>query len=141
MATQWATAARGRLRDSGQRIGAARATVIDYLDAQSCCRGAQEIHDALGSVGLASVYRVLDALFEQGLVQRVDVGDGVARFEAVRDDGHGHHHHLVCDDCGKVEAFEDPRLELAISAVEERTGYDVVAHDVVLRGACGDCRA
>ena len=140
MGTEWTAAARDRLRGSGQRIGAARATVIDYLDAQSCCLGAQEIHEALRArVGLASVYRVLDALFEQGLVQRVDVGDGVARFEPVRD-GLGHHHHFVCDGCGKVEAFEDPRLELAISAVEERTGYDVVAHDVVLRGACLDCR-
>lgn len=139
MGTEWSTAARTRLRGGGRRIGAAGSAVIDHLDAQSCCVGAQEIHDALGTVGLASVYRVLEALSDHGLVQRVDVGDGVARFEPVRD-GLGHHHHLVCDGCGKVEAFEDPRLEQAISAVEERTGYDVVAHDVVLRGACGDCR-
>jgi len=138
MGAEWSTAARDRLRGGGRRIGAAGAAVIDHLDAQSCCVGAQEIHDALGNVGLASVYRALEALSAHGLVQRVDVGDGVARFEAVRDVGH--HHHLVCDGCGKVEAFEDPRLEQAISAVEERTGYDVVAHDVVLRGACVDCR-
>jgi Fur family ferric uptake transcriptional regulator len=140
MTTAWSTLARDRLREAGQRIGAARATVIDYLDEQTCCLGAQEIRDGLDArVGLASVYRVIDALFEQGLVQRVDVGDGVARFEPVRD-GLGHHHHLVCDGCGKVEAFEDPPLERAIEAVEQRTGYDVVAHDVMLRGACGDCR-
>jgi Fur family ferric uptake transcriptional regulator len=139
MGAEWSTAARDRLRGGGRRIGAAGAAVIDHLEGQSCCVGAQEIHDALGTVGLASVYRVLEALSEHGLVQRVDVGDGVARYEPVRDVGH--HHHLVCDGCGKVEAFEDPRLEQAISAVEERTGYDVVAHDVVLRGACVDCRA
>jgi len=140
VATQWATAARDRLRDSGQRIGAARATVIDSLDAQSCCRGAQEIHDALGTVGLASVYRVLDALFEQGLGQRVDVGDGVARFEAVRDDGHGHHHHLVCDDCGRVDPFFDPALEQALEGAASRLDYGMRAHEIVLHGSCADCR-
>ena len=52
-----------------------------------------------------------------------------------------HHHHLVCGDCGKVEPFEDPRLERAIEAVEERSGYSVVGHEVLLRGSCADCRA
>ena len=134
----WATEASERLREAGYRAGAARSSVIAFLDAQTCCVGAQEIHAALGAqVGLASVYRVLDTLVEQTLVQRVDVGDGVVRFEPVRAD---HHHHLVCDECGKVERFADPQLERAIHAVEEKSGYSVVAHDVVLRGACEECK-
>jgi Fur family ferric uptake transcriptional regulator len=139
----WTDEARAELRRAGYRAGAARSSVIDYLGAQSCCRGAQEIHAALGGrgerVGLASVYRILETLVEHGLVQRVDVGDGIVRFEALRSDDE-HHHHLVCDDCGKVERFADPRLEQAIHAVEERSGYSVSAHEVVLRGACADCR-
>ena len=135
---EWASAATERLREAGYRAGAARSSVIAFLDAQTCCVGAQEIHAALGAqVGLASVYRVLDTLVEQSLVQRVDVGDGVVRFEPVRAD---HHHHLVCDECGKVERFADPQLERAIHAVEEKSGYSVVAHDVVLRGACEECK-
>jgi Fe2+ or Zn2+ uptake regulation protein len=39
-----------------------------------------------------------------------------------------------------VEPFADQRLEQAIEAVEERSGYSVVGHEVVLRGACADCR-
>jgi hypothetical protein len=46
----------------------------------------------------------------------------------------------LCDDCGKVEPFEDPTLEAAIERVADGRGYAVVAHDVVLRGACEDCR-
>jgi Fur family transcriptional regulator, ferric uptake regulator len=139
----WTDEARDELRRAGYRAGAARASVIDFLGAQSCCHGAQEIHAALTdrgeTLGLASVYRVLETLVEHGLVQRVDVGDGIVRFEPVRS-GDEHHHHLVCDDCGKVERFADPRLEQAIHAVEERSGYSVSAHEVVLRGACADCR-
>ena len=59
--TSWTDEAHSRLQGSGQRMGAARAAVIEYLDEQQCCRGAQEIHEALAArgstVGLASVYR------------------------------------------------------------------------------------
>ena len=79
-------------------------------------------------------------LAELRLVQRVDVGDGIARFEPALPDG-DHHHHVVCDDCGKVEPFSDPSLETAIARASTRLGYNVDAHEVVLRGECGDCRA
>ena len=91
-------------------------------------------------VGIASVYRVLEQLSERGLVQRIDLGAGIARYEPALESGE-HHHHLVCDDCGKVEAFADPELEAVIHKVERKTGYSVAAHDVVLRGACRDCAA
>ena len=138
----WTERARSELQQAGYRPGAAGARVLDYLEAERCCRGAQEIFDALSAggrkVGLASVYRMLERLDERGLVQRIDLGDGIVRYEAARDAGH--HHHLVCGECGKVEPFADPRLEQAIHAVERSSGYAVVAHDVVLRGACASCR-
>jgi Fur family transcriptional regulator, ferric uptake regulator len=139
----WAERAAEQLRAAGYRRGAARSAVIEFLDAQACCIGAQEIHDELRArgrpIGLASVYRVLETLDAQGLVQRLDVGDGVTRFEPARTDAE-HHHHLVCDGCGKVEAFADERLERVIRDVERRSGYAVAAHDVVLRGVCTTCR-
>ena len=138
----WVTHAQAELRGAGYRPGAAGRLVLEHLDREDCCRGAQEIFDALSTggtkVGLASVYRMLERLDERGLVQRIDLGDGIVRYEAARDAGH--HHHLVCGACGKVEPFADRRLEQAIEAVEERSGYSVVAHDIVLRGACADCR-
>ena len=139
---EWAEEARAHLRGAGYRVGAAGTAVVDYLATQSCCRGAQEIHDALTAggrtIGLASVYRMVDRLAEEGLVTRIDLGDGIVRFEPARDAAH--HHHLVCGACGKVEPFVDPRLEHAIEAVEEASGFAVVAHEVLLRGACAECR-
>ena len=91
--------------------------MIEHLGAQTCCRSAQEIFDGIrehgGRIGIASVYRALDQLVELSLVQRVELGDGIARFEPSHLDGE-HHHHLVCDDCGKVEPFSDPGLERAL---------------------------
>jgi Fur family ferric uptake transcriptional regulator len=102
----WAEHARGVLRGAGYHTGAARETVLELLSGQNCCLTAQEIFDALRAkgrkIGIASVYRSVDVLAELGLLQRVDVGDGVMRFQPVRPGG-DHHHHLVCDDCGKVE--------------------------------------
>ena len=135
----WTDEAQARLRQAGFRAGQARTSVIEYLDAQSCCRGAGEIHAALGErVGLASVYRVLDTLVEHDLVQRVDVGDGVARFEPFGGDEE-HHHHLVCDDCGRVEPFTDAPLEQALVRAAGRLGYAMEQHEVVLRGTCHEC--
>ena len=117
--------------------------MVEYLDGQDCCLSAQETHERIAAsgakVGIASVYRVLDLLVGAGLLTRVDLGDGVARFEPARPGGE-HHHHLVCGDCGKVEAFEDDALERELSRVAGRLGYAMDAHDVVLRGACDDCR-
>jgi Fur family transcriptional regulator, ferric uptake regulator len=143
MGDAWIDDALQRLREATGRSGGARRVVVEFLGTQGCCVSAQELHDALRAggarVGIASVYRTLDGLDDLGLVQRVDLGDGVSRFE--RADPHGeHHHHLVCGDCGKVEPFEDPALEAAIAGIAGGRGYDVAAHDVVLRGACGDCR-
>jgi Fur family ferric uptake transcriptional regulator len=139
----WVDGTLDALRDDGYRNGGARRAVVGLLGRQDCCLTAQEIFDRLRGegrqVGIASVYRVLDLLSDKGLVQRIDVGGGSARYEPVHASGE-HHHHLVCDDCGKVEAFADDELELVLGRVENRTGYSVAAHDVVLRGACADCR-
>ena len=138
----WSTRALASLRDAGLRRGGARRAVVDFLARQDCCRSAQEIHDGIvstgGAVGVASVYRTLDTLVELRLVQRVDVGDGIARFERVGADDGQHHHHLVCDDCGRVEPFTDEPLEQALERAAGRLGY-AIQHEVVLRGTCGDC--
>jgi Fur family transcriptional regulator, ferric uptake regulator len=138
----WATQALDALDEAGYRKGGARRAVVDLLSRQDCCLSAQEIFDGLRKarrpVGIASVCRALDALVDLRLVKRVDAGDGIARYEPASADG-DHHHHLVCRDCGKVEAFTDSRLERAIDRVAGGLGYAVEEHEVVLTGACADC--
>lgn len=138
----WQEHTLAELRRAGYRSGGARSAIVELLSRQDCCLTAQEIFDELRAggrrVGIASVYRVLDMLTTMRLVQRLDVGGGVARYEPAHPGGE-HHHHLVCEDCGKVVAFEDERLEDALERLAGDLGYVVDAHDVVLRGACRDC--
>ena len=142
--SDWTEETLAALRGGGYRNGLARRAVVELLGRQDCCLTAQDIFDRLRAegqpVGIASVYRVLDLLTDKGLLQRIDVGVGTARFEPAHASGE-HHHHLVCDDCGRVEAFADDELERALRKVEGRTGYSIAGHDVVLRGACRNCRA
>jgi Fur family ferric uptake transcriptional regulator len=141
----WAQRATDTLADNGYRRGGARAALIALLDAQRCALSAAEIEDTLRDAGggrpvaRASIYRILEELEGLKLVTRVEVGQGLARFEAARSEGH--HHHMVCDACGQVIPFEDPDLERSIQKLARRVEFAVAEHDVVLHGACGDCAA
>ena len=140
--TAWEAHARATLAGAGRRAGRARELVISLLAVQQCCLSANEIFDSLRTkdrrIGLASVYRALDQLVGLQLVQRLEFADG-ARYEPLLPSGE-HHHHLMCDDCGKVEPFADGGLERALDRVGGDLCYRVEAHDVLLRGACADCR-
>jgi len=139
----WGEHALATLEREGFRAGAARTRVVDALARQNCCATAQEIADELrdeqGRVGIASVYRALEVLDRLGLVHRLDVGDGTARYEAAHPGGE-HHHHVVCNRCGRVAQFADDRLEQAIATLSQRLEFTIDQHDVVLRGTCPNCR-
>ncbi len=127
-----------RLDEAGYRSGAARREVIELLAGEPCALTALEIDRRLDSVGRASVYRTLDQLDRLHLVQRVEIGGDAAGYERV--DPELHHHHLVCEECGRLSPFADRSLEQAIEAVSRAADFEVAAHDVVLRGRCPDCK-
>ena len=142
-AQNWTDSALKQLSDAGYRRGGARRELLTLMGEQSCALTAIELERALADggrrVSRASIYRILEERDEIGGGQRVDVGGGMARFEPVRP-GRGHHHHLVCDRCGRLEPFSDEGLELAIKRVSERVPLDVSEHEVVLHGECQTCR-
>jgi Fur family transcriptional regulator, ferric uptake regulator len=143
----WAEHARNILGRAGHHRGAARDRLIDLLARQDCALSALEIEDALRRgrrgqrpVGRASIYRVLELLHAHDLVNRLDLGDGTARYERTDPAGEHHHHHLVCADCGKLVAFKDPALERSIDQLSHRLGFTTTDHEVTLRGSCPDCQ-
>ncbi len=149
---EWVERAEAKLAAAGHRRGGARRALLELLDRQQCALTAQEIEDALrarGSgrgqgrrrrvVSRASVYRILDELEQLRLVQRVETGQAMVRYERVCEHAEHHHHHLVCDECGVVMPFSDPGLERAIATLSERVPLAVSEHEIVLHGACRDC--
>ncbi len=141
--TSWIDGAEATLTAAGHKRGGARRAVLELLGGERCALSALEIEDALrGSsargVSRASVYRILDELERLRLVQRVEIGQAMVRYERVCAE-EGHHHHLVCDECGVVMPFSDPALERAITSLSERVPLAVSEHEIVIRGACRDC--
>jgi Fur family ferric uptake transcriptional regulator len=141
-AETWAARAEATLVAAGHKRGGARRALLELLDRQRCALTAQEIEDALRSesrqVSRASVYRILDELERLHLVQRVETGQAMVRYERVCE-AEEHHHHLVCDDCGLVMPFSDDALERAIHALSERVPLAVSEHEIVLHGSCEAC--
>jgi len=142
----WIERAEATLASAGHRRGGARRALLELLGTQECALTAQEIEDALRDgrglrrVSRASVYRVLDELERLRLVQRVEIGQAMVRYERVSEHAE-HHHHLVCDACGAVMPFSDPGLERAIEVLSQRVPLAVSDHEIVLHGACQDCAA
>jgi Fur family ferric uptake transcriptional regulator len=139
----WAERAARELSEAGYRRGGARAAVVELLDGQHCALSAVEMEEALRArggraVARASIYRILEELEGLRLVSRIEVGQGLARFEATRHEDH--HHHMVCDRCGDVIPFADDELERSIRRLTRKVAFDVAEHEVVLHGACADCR-
>jgi len=144
----WGERAEATLAAAGHKRGGARRAVVELLDDQECALTAVEIEDALREVGKgkgerrrvsrASIYRILDELEGLRLVQRVETGQAMVRYERVNEHDE-HHHHLVCDDCGVVMPFSDKALESAIETLSERVPLKVSEHEIVLHGSCQDC--
>jgi Fur family ferric uptake transcriptional regulator len=143
--SDWYARASRALADAGYRRGSVRLAVLELLDNQPCALSAVEIEEALRhrapdpkTASRASVYRILDELEALGLLAKLEVGQGIVRFEAARE-GSGHHHHLICDHCGTLIPFRDEELERTIHQVSQRVALNVSEHEVVLHGACSDC--
>jgi len=138
----WAERAQRVLVQNRHHAGAARRALLELLDTQTCALSALEIEHELRSrerpVARASIYRILDELERLHLVQKLQVGQAMARYEPIRS-GEGHHHHLVCDNCGTVMPFTDDALENAIQNLSRRIPMRVAEHEIVLHGACRDC--
>jgi Fur family ferric uptake transcriptional regulator len=139
---RWAEQAARALSEAGHRQGGARQAILELLDEQECALSAVEIQRALHgrrrAASRASIYRVMEELEAVGVVQKVEVGQGIVRYEPVRV-GSGHHHHLVCERCGRLQPFTDADLERAISRLSDRVPLEVSVHEIVIRGACRVC--
>jgi Fur family ferric uptake transcriptional regulator len=87
-------------------------------------------------IGIATVYRALTAMTDSGYIEQVDARDGAALYARCR--SVGHHHHLVCTSCGRVEEAEC-HLDDMIERLRATRGFVVTAHDLNLSGLCAEC--
>ncbi|MBV9734639.1 MAG: transcriptional repressor [Acidisphaera sp.] len=118
------------LKMTGQRRVIARvlSDASDHPDVEELYRRAATL-DA--RISIATVYRTVRLLEEQGILERRDFGGGRARYEATE---HGHHYHLIDVDTGRVIEFEDAEHERMMQDLAARLGFELVSLRLELFG-------
>jgi Fur family ferric uptake transcriptional regulator len=131
-----------RMASKGVRVTPQRLRVLEALASERDDATAQQIHrrlvDAGVAIGLATVYRTLAILSEQGLVDALSHRPGELCYRLCADT---HHHHLVCTACHRVLELHDCELEGWIDEVASAHGWLADDHRLEVTGVCGDCRA
>ena len=114
-----------------------RTAVTRLLGEVEGFHSAQDLHAMLGrrgeKVGLATVYRALQALAEDGEVDVLRHDEGEAVYRRC---GTAHHHHLVCRLCGRTVEVEEPALERWAGKVAAEHGFVDVSHTLEIFGTC-----
>jgi Fur family ferric uptake transcriptional regulator len=126
------------LKDSGLKATLPRRKVLELFE-QSKVRhlSAEDVYKSLMAegidIGLATVYRVLTQFEQAGLLSRQHFETGKAVFELNQG---GHHDHLVCLQCGRVEEFYDAEIEQRQSEVARKRGFELRGHSLALYADC-----
>jgi len=124
-----------RCEQHGLRMTDQRRTIARVLDRASDHPDVEELHARAAAadprISLATVYRTVKLFEESGILERVDFGDGRARYESAERD---HHDHLIDMDTGQVIEFVDPDIEALQERIAARLGYRLTGHRMELYG-------
>jgi len=134
-----------RIRDMGYRMTPQRRAVLRVIGENAGSHlNSHEVYklvkDCCPEVGIATVYRTLAMLAEQGFLSATQFGDGAVRYEILDPKEEHHHHHLICLGCGSIEGFEEDLMGQVEKRIQEAKGFDIVNHQVKFYGLCQKCR-
>lgn len=126
------------LASEGFRLTGPRRALVEVMQGLGDHFVADDVVEAAPGVGRATVFRTLRLLQDLGVVCQMVLDDGTAAYRLASG---GHHHHLVCSECGAVSDFASGDLEGVLQEIARRTGYRVDAHRLEVYGLCPECRA
>jgi Fur family ferric uptake transcriptional regulator len=134
-----------QLQSQGYKLTPQReATVRVLLENEADHLSAEDVFmlvkDKAPEIGLATVYRTLELLSELHVVEKMNFGDGVARYDLRADNSKHHHHHLICVQCGSMEEIKDDWLGPLEERLEAEYGFSVLDHRLDFQGICRRCR-
>jgi len=128
------------MRPRGAAEAAASASAKSRLPLNAA-RVVGHVADRVEDINLVTVYRFANLLVELGLARRVEFGQGYYRYEREEPQDGPHHHHLVCQTCGKVEDFQGCDIAATLTArLEAESGFKVKRHQLEMYGTCPSCQ-
>ncbi|SFB17075.1 Fur family transcriptional regulator, ferric uptake regulator [Cohnella sp. OV330] len=108
----------------------------DHLSAEEVFMLVREVHP---DIGLATVYRTLELLAELHIVEKMNFGDGVARFDLRSDESAHMHHHLICTVCGRLKEIKEDWLGELEQRLAREYGFQVTDHRLEFTGTYANC--
>ena len=126
-----------RLEMRGHRLTPSRRAILEVVADSAGHFAPEELLHRLPQVGRATVFRTLKLLLDLNIVCRVLMEDGSLRY---RLSTRGHHHHLVCTKCGRVEDFTRCDVSALVDELTRSTEYDIEGHWLEVYGRCASCR-
>ena len=131
-----------RLRAAGERVTRQRLVVADALAATGRQATAQDLYERLRGraprIGRATVFRTLEALVAAGVARRLEQEGHVYAYVACRP---GHHHHLACSSCGRVEEIGEAYIRPVAERVASERGFRIDDARLDFYGLCARCSA
>lgn len=128
------------LREKGYRLTPQRSLILDILHHASKHITAEEIHTEVRAkypkVNKSTIYRTLELLKRLGLVDETDLGEGRLCYHHVEK---GHHHHLVCQKCGKVFDMDEEILDPLRRSLIQKYNFVPDIRHLVIHGYCLTC--
>lgn len=125
---------------AGLKVTRQRLAIYEMLANSAAHPTADEVYAAvqprMPNVSLGTVYKILDLFHLHGLVRKVPTDGTAARYDARLDS----HHHLVCERCGQIQDVVLPPMPPSHTAVPAESGFLAEAYELLIRGACADCR-
>lgn len=136
-----------RLREKGLKVTHQRLLVLSVLERNSGSHlTAEDIYEQVSEdypeIGLATVYRTLQLLWDMQLVDRISLNDGCVRYEIghlLQGESKHNHHHLICRSCKKIIPFDEDLLDDLEKQIEITTGFHVLDHELKFFGLCREC--
>lgn len=122
---------------SGHRVTGPRRELLAKMEGMGDHFTAEGLVAAVPGVGRATVFRTLRLLQDIGTLCQVVLDDGTLQYRLTSG---GHHHHIVCSQCGAVNDFSSCDIQSLLNEIAERTGYDIEAHRLEVYGRCKSCR-
>ena len=126
----------------GQRVTRQRLAITELLENVDEFRSARQIHQMLHErgqeIGLATVYRTLNAMAEQGHLEVLLQPTGEHTYLRCEPRAE-HHHHLVCRTCGRTVDVAAPELEQLVEQLASNHDFTDVEHSIDFLGTCRDC--
>lgn len=131
----------GRLSEKGYRLTPQRLMILSAIEGSRDHISAEEIYAEVTAkyphVNISTVYRTLELLKKLGMVYEINLGEGRIRYHA---EASGHHHHLVCQDCGLVIDINEASLSSLRDVLLRDYNFRAELKHVAIFGLCENCR-